>query len=310
MKPISLRPALCAAAFLSILAPLAAASVPGDQERAALEFLTAVGSGSAQAVGFALHPDELKRLRRGISDRLRADAARGDPASRVRLFGEASSLADIERLTDLNFWSAIVPRLRYPGRVFEKVDGIESVKDGDRTHVIVRGRQPDDRGAMQVVALVTLLPYGKEWKAAVPSEIEAQVEDLLDGREASPGFVPRAVAAAAPAARIPNSPEMLAMLTAAEEALVDGRCDDYYGAAMSPNFRRVTSRQALEALVLSCTRSEAQRETLVTALRIVRGETPRFEAGGNRAVYDVAGRGLPFSRFVLERVDGRWFVAE
>jgi len=27
-------------------------------------------------------------------------------------------------------------------------------------------------------------------------------------------------------------------------------------------------------------------------------------------VYDVTGQGLPFDRYVLERVEGRWYVAE
>ncbi len=120
----------------------AAAGTSGAQERAALEFLNAVASGSAQAVAQALHPDDLHRLRAAITARLRADAAAGDPTLRQRLFGEASNLADIERLTDVNFIAALGARLRYPGRPFSKLQGLEAVKDGERVHVVVRGEQP------------------------------------------------------------------------------------------------------------------------------------------------------------------------
>ena len=54
----------------------------------------------------------------------------------------------------------------------------------------------------------------------------------------------------------------------------------------------------------------ASRELLIAALRIVRRTPPAFESGGNRALYDVAGQGLPYDRYVLERVEGRWYIAE
>lgn len=310
------RPFRASAVALLLLgaAFTAAASSPsGAQERAAQEFLAAVASGSPQAVAEALHPDELRRLRTAITARLQADAASGDHTVQMRIFGEASVLADIERLTDANFFAALGSRLRFPGRLFSKVDGLEAVRDGERlVHVVIRGTQPEGRGKTRVVTLVTLLPYGKDWKAAVPSEIEAQIEDLLDGREAAGGLLPRRVssgaAAAAPAAS--NTPQIRQLLAAAARELTAGHCDAYYADYMSPNFRRVTSASALGTLVRSCERSESLREMLVTTLRIVDGSAPVFTQGGNRASYDLVGRGLPFERFTLERIGERWYIAE
>ena len=37
---------------------------------------------------------------------------------------------------------------------------------------------------------------------------------------------------------------------------------------------------------------------------------PAYELNGTRAIYDLRGQGLPFDRFVLERVEDRWYVAE
>ena len=79
---------------------------------------------------------------------------------------------------------------------------------------------------------------------------------------------------------------------------------------MSPNFRRVTGKKALEALVQSCKSSIGTREMLLATLRIVRTLEPKYEYEGQRAVYDLAGQGLPFDHFALERVGREWYVAE
>jgi hypothetical protein len=79
---------------------------------------------------------------------------------------------------------------------------------------------------------------------------------------------------------------------------------------MSPNFRKVTSKKALEALINTCKTSIGTREMLVATVRIVKDLVPIFEYEGRRAVYDVSGQGLPFDRFVLEQVDKKWYIAE
>ncbi|MFM7432275.1 MAG: hypothetical protein ACKO3O_02125, partial [Gammaproteobacteria bacterium] len=96
----------------------------------------------------------------------------------------------------------------------------------------------------------------------------------------------------------------------AEKALVDGKCDRYYRDYLSPELRRSLSSRTLDSLVSGCNRSIASRELLIAALRIVRRTAPALEREGNRAVYDVEGQGLPFDRYVLERIDGRWYIAE
>ena len=79
---------------------------------------------------------------------------------------------------------------------------------------------------------------------------------------------------------------------------------------MSQSFRRVTSKKALETLISGCQNNAGMREMMLATLRIVRGQQPRFEYEGQRAVYDLTGQGLPFDRFVLEQIDRRWYIAE
>jgi hypothetical protein len=309
-----------------------AESVTSGQERAAAEYLAAVAAGDAQGMAFAIHPAELDRLRIVIVQRLREEAGRGESAMRVRLFGDAMPLAEIERQTSVNLFRSLARRLVARSRVYEKLEGLGAVRDGSQWHVLVKGRQPRDRGRVEVVELVTLLAYGKEWKAAIAPELEAQIDDLTYGRArtsgqgtgaaggssaGTAGAIPGAAsgAGAAPATGGAtttgrNTPEILALLEQAEKALVDSKCDRYYRDYLSPELRRSLSSKTLDSLVGSCNRSIASRELLIAALRIVRRTAPAFEAGGNRALYDVAGQGLPYDRYVLERVEGRWYIAE
>ena len=107
-----------------------------------------------------------------------------------------------------------------------------------------------------------------------------------------------------------NPPEILAMLAEAEKALIDGRCDDYYKQYLSPSFRKTLSSKMLNSLISGCRNGIAQREVLIAALRIVRRLPPQLEYDNTRATYDVSGQGLAFDRYVLEKVDGRWYIAE
>jgi hypothetical protein len=302
---------------LMLLRPAPAATpvagpVSGGQRAAALEFLSAVASGDPQAVASAIHPDDLQALRLRILALLREEAKRGDGTVRARLFGPGMPLEEIERLTNTGFYATLAYKLYLAGREYSQVEGLAAIPDkGDRVQVVVRGRQPRDHGKVQVVNVVTVRPYGKDWKAALPSEIEAQIDDLIEGRQLAQDV--RASAGPAPAARKDTAaalPAIVELLGDAEKSLTSGRCDEYYGKQMSPNFRRVTGKKALEALVASCQNSMGTRQLLLSTLHIVRGLEPRYENESQRAVYDLSGQGLPYQTFSLEQVDQRWYVAE
>ena len=142
--------------------------VTSGQREAALEFLQAVASGDPQAVAFAIHPDDLQALRLRILNLLRDEAKRGDATIRSRLFGQGMPLEDIERLTSTGFYATLAYKFYLTGREYAEVDGLAAIPDkGDHVQVVVRGRQPRDHGKVQVVNVVTLRPYGKDWKASL-----------------------------------------------------------------------------------------------------------------------------------------------
>jgi hypothetical protein len=291
--------------------PVPAEKVSAAQRAGALEFLSAAASGDPQAMAAAIHPEELQALRLRILGLLREAAKRGDSTTRSRLFGAGMPLEDIERLTDSTFYATLAYKLYLAGREYSEVEGMAAIPDkGDRVVVIVRAHQPRDHGKVQVVNAVTLRPYGKDWKAALPSEIEAQIDDLIAGRSiavARPALGAAAGPATATAAALPA---IVALLDQAAQSLTDGHCQDYYDKQMSPHFRRVTGKKALEALVASCQNSMGTRQLLLSTLHIVRGLEPHYENESQRAVYDLSGQGLPYRTFTVEQVDKRWYVAE
>ena len=304
------------ALFLMVLTslaslPAAAAGPSGAQERGAEAFLAAVASGSAQSIGQELHPDELEKLRSRLLTLLRAENSRSDNTYRSRLFGPGRTLADIERMTPVGFYTALSDRLRIRARVFQKYDWLAVVPDGKVVYLVGKGEPPKDRGSVKVTVTVALMQYGAQWRAAIPSEIEAQIDDLLEARVAAAPTTPGNAAGASTAAAVPLAPGISELLARAEASLAAGKCEEYYNEFMSPNFNKATSKSARKTLITSCTNSESTRETMITTLRVVQELRPKYDLGGARAVFDVSGQGLPYDRFVLERdKDMRWYIAE
>ena len=307
---------LVAVFFVAIGSLGRAESVTGAQRQAASDYLLAVSRNDSQAIAYAIHPAELDRLRFGVLQKLREESVRGGNAIRERLFGGAMPLSDIERLTSVNFFRAVVRRWSPTVRTHESLDGLSATREGERVHVLVKQRPPKDGGRVETLQVVTLMAYGREWRAALPPEFEALVDDLVSGRQ-SRGVVPQTGGLTdtppprgSPQAPERNPPEIVSMLEAAEKVLVDGRCDRYYKEFLTPELQRSLAGRTMDSLISSCRRSMASRELLIAALRIVKRTPATIENGGNRAVYDVTGQGLPFDRYVLERVEGRWYVAE
>lgn len=296
----------------------AAAEKPtGAQKRAAEEFLDAVATGDPRAVAYAIHPAELEALRTRILTMLREEDARGEGTIRARLFGRGRSLGELEHLTPIDFYAALAEKLYLFGREYKDASYLAAIPDRDGiVQVVLRGKGDKDHGKVEVINVVSIRPYGKDWKATIPSEIEAQIDDLINGRPSLYASLPPRRPAkgltrpGSEPAEIGLPSGITELLDNASKALNAPNCEDYYQKYMSPNFRKVTSKKALQDLIDSCKNSMGTRELLLATLRIVKDLVPKFEYEGRRAVYDVRGQGLPFDRFVLEQVDKKWYIAE
>lgn len=300
------------AVFLLLCAcvlPARAAAPNSAQQRGAEAFLRAVASGSADAVAQELHPEELAKLRERLLVLLRAEDKQGSGTYRTRLFGPGRTLAQLESATPQKFYVALADRLRLRVREFDKFDWLGTVADGKVVYVVGKGIPAKEKGAVRVVVTVGLMQHGAQWRAAIPTEIEAQLDDLLEGR-VNPSAPPASRSGQAASAPQPLAPGISELLARAEAALAAGNCQEYYDEFMSPNFTRATSRSARKTLVNACTNNENTRETMITTLRIVQELRPRYDLNGTRAVYDVSNQGLPYERFVLERDGDRWYIAE
>jgi hypothetical protein len=322
------RLAFMLAALLWCLAAMrpAVADVSASQKRAAEEYLAAVAAGDARQMALAIYEPELELLRKSLLDALRLEADRNESLLRGRLFGGGMPLSDIERMTAQSFFVTLAARLRFGGRPFERIEWLDAVKDdGSMVHLVGRGRPLKEQGSVRVPVLVTLVPWGKDWKAALPLELQAQIDDLRSGRRAGAAVVapsavaPSVVGAGAGAGlgggvampRVQTSPQpVLDLLTTAENNLKAARCEEYYEEQMSPNFRRTIAAKARRTLITSCESRPEIRERLIAALQFAREGEPRSEYAGTRLVYDLRDKGLPFRQFVVEQVDKRWYIAE
>ena len=320
--PIALLAMVALAGNVTALAA-AAEGVSSAQKRAATEYLAAVSSAGAEGLAGVAAAGELDSLRTRLMRLLKDEALRGGQSLRTRLFGSATTLATLERMTSQSFFLTLARRINLTARAVIDPDWLTATRiANDRVIVLVRDRISADDASASVVQLVELVADGKDWKPALPGELLAQVEELQRGRQqraepAAPRSAPAttsgtapAAAGETPAATTGNTAAMLALLTGAEKALVDGRCDRYYKEFMSPGFRRTQSDKAMATLIASCQRSLGTRELLISSLRIVRRLQPVFEADGTRAWYDVTDQGLPYERFTLEEIDKRWYIAE
>src|SRR5262245_43320212 len=180
----------------------------GAQQRAAEEYLAALASGDARALAMTIHQDELEQLRKRLVDQMKLEADRNDTMVRTRLFGAGMPLADIERLTPQNFFATLAARLRMGTREFERIEWLAAVDDsGGMVQMVGRARPVKDRGTVHVPVLVSIVPWGKDWKAALPLELQAQIDDLRTGRVRAPNVAapapPAPVASAAPSPGTP-----------------------------------------------------------------------------------------------------------
>lgn len=329
MKDFLCRTALRGATLVLALAVPAAtwAAVSSSQKRAAEEYVSAVVAGDPRAIALSIHEQQLELLRRRILDELRLEADRNDSVMRTRLFGAGMPLADIERMTPQGLFVALASRLRFSARPYERIEWLDAVKDeGGLVHAVGRLRPARGQGDVRVPVLVSLVPWGEDWKAAIPFELQAQLDDLRSGRTRTPGVTlappvaeqSGAGAAAAagtasgpPPADVPVAPrEILDLLERAEANLRAGRCEEFYAKDMSPNFRRTTATKALRTLVSACELREEVRERVIAALVLARATPPQLQYEGTRAVFDLRGKGLQYNQLVVERVDRRWYIAD
>jgi hypothetical protein len=293
--------------------PAFAAGPNGAQQRGAEAFLAALAGGNVMAVAQELHPDEVEKLRTRLLTLFRAEASRSDNTYRSRLFGPGRTLAELESMTPVRFYAALSDRVRFRAREYQKVDWLAAIPDGKVVYLVGKGEQPKERGSVKVLVTVAVAQYGAQWRAIVPSEVEAQLDDLIEGRVAaapppSGGAPGRSLVEERPA---PLSPGISELLARAEASLAAGHCEEYYSQFMSPNFNKATSKSAKKTLITACTNNENTRETMITTLRVVQELSPKYDLGGSRAIYDVSGQGLPYERFVLERdKDMHWYIAE
>jgi hypothetical protein len=270
----------------------------------ARDFVTAWSREDWNEIGFAIAPDEQDRIRKLVLAAIETEAKDGTRDIRSRLFGAGVSVDDLRRMTPQVLMMTLAKRFMTAPRPVLKTEVIGMVKESDKLrHYLVRGWEDErGRGASSVL-LVTLVPYGKQWGAAVPAELDEKIAAALAGSDVGGRAVGESHVAVL-------DPAIAKLFDSGIAALKDSHCGEYYNNLMSPSFRKATAPAALKTLISQCDRSTAVRDRTRLTLEIAKGLRPQYEYSDTRAVFDVSNQGLPFDRFVVEQIDHRWYIAE
>lgn len=297
--------------LLAVFAAGAALAATGAQERYAKEYLDVAVRGNAEGMLNFYHPGELDDLRARVLRKLEEEAMAGRKIVRSQAFGPVSTLEDIRRMTPNNLFLNLAQKVGLPSQPVEEIKVLGAVEENSQlTHVLARlsptkdAKNPSKDAGRSQLAIVSLIKYGKDWRVALPISFQARVDALL--AEQTTQSAPATGAAAAGT----RDPGILKLIETSTAELRAGDCAAYFNEQMSPNFRKATSDKALKTLITQCQKSEDARETYIAALEVAKRLTPTFENNGARAIYDMRGQGLPFTRYALEKVGDRWFIAE
>jgi hypothetical protein len=138
-------------------------------------------------------------------------------------------------MTAVRFYAALSDRVRFRAREYEKVDWLAAVPDGKVVYLVGKGIQPKERGVVKVLVAVALAQYGAQWRAVIPSEVEAQLDDLIEGRAAaapppSGGAPGRSLVEARATPLSPGISELLRVLKQSR----GGALREYYNEFASP----------------------------------------------------------------------------
>ena len=276
-------------------------------EKTAEAFVELSTSGGPSAAVILYQFSEVQRIRDKVLLAAEREAESGRKQVRIALFGAGPSLDDVRRMTPENLLLAIMARVPARTAVYDKFKALGSVKEDEKLHVVVRAslEKVERIRRRSIVQVVTLLPSGKEWRAAIPSNIEAYIDSIL---ASAPDDAPPVVGA--PAAAASAEPAAKALLTRGIDLLNKGNCLTYFLDVMEPGFSKTMTQKSFDAIVRGCELNERTREKFRVGLELAAARDPKVETGGSKLIYDLNGEGLPYDHVTLTRIDGRWYVAE
>lgn len=275
-------------------------------EKTAEAFVELSTGGGPSAAVILYQFSEVQRVRDKVLLAAEREAESGRKQVRNALFGAGPSLDDVRRMTPENLLLAIMARVPSRPVQYDKFKALGTVKEEDKLHVVVRAslEKVERIKRRSIVQVVTLLPSGKEWRAAIPSNIEAYIDSVL---AAAPDDTPAVVGSPATP---PPDPAAKALLARGIELLTKGNCLTYFLDVMEPGFAKTMTQKSFDAIVRGCQLNERTRDKFRVGLELSAAREPKVESGGSKLTYDLSGEGLPYDHVTLTRIDGRWYVAE
>ena len=293
------------AAVLLLSAGMAAQAE--SPEKTAEEFVQLSTSQGPSAAVILYHLKEVQRVHDKVQLMCEREAESGRKQIRAALFGAGVTLEDLRRMTPENLLLAIMAKLPVHTATYDEFKALGSVKDGENLHVVVRAslQKVERLKRRSIIQVVSLLPDGTEWRAAIPSAIEAYIDAVL---AAAPDDVP--AVPPAQAAAVVKDPAWSALLARGIDLLSRGNCLTYFLDVVEPGFSKTMSPKNFDAVVRGCELNDHTREKFRMGLELAGSREPKLEQGGSKVSYDLSGEGLPYDHLTLVRIEARWYVSE
>ena len=313
----------CLVAAVLLVSGLAGTQARADSPEKTAEAFVQISTGQGPSAAVILyHPDEVQRVRDKVLLMCEREAESGRKQVRGTLLGAGVTLDEVRRMTPENLLLAVMAKLPARTTFYDDFKALGLVKEGENVHVVVRAslKKVERLKRRSIVQVVSLLPSGKEWRAAIPSGIEAYIDGVL---AASPDELPpvaapasdgKAVGGAAGAGAAgrapPADPAWSALLKRGVDLLSRRNCLTYFLDVVEPGFSKTMSPKNFDAVVRGCELNDRVREKYRIGLELADARQPALEQGGSKVTYDLAGEGLPYDHLSLIRLNGRWYVAE
>lgn len=164
-----------------VMAPAVAAPVaPESIARAYFAALNERGMGS---IAEFMHPDELLRFKEMLLPLYEAEAEQGGGDLRKQTFGDKATLADVKNASPAafmrRFLAPMAEQMKAGGVIFDRVDVLGAVREGEVAHVVARIHIGVGDAAMSQMDVISMKPMdGGSWGIMLTGQMEGMARAL------------------------------------------------------------------------------------------------------------------------------------
>lgn len=172
--------AWCLLAASLVLTPAMAA--PVAPESIARAYFTALNERGMASIAEFMHPDELLRFKEMLLPLYEAEAEQGGGDLRKQTFGDKATLDDVKTASPAafmrRFMTPMTEQMKAGGVIFDRIDIIGTVREGEVAHVVARIHIGVGDAAMSQLDVISLKPMEGSWGLMLTAQMEGLARAL------------------------------------------------------------------------------------------------------------------------------------